>query len=225
MTDAAIIAGALVDMKNVSTHKCMRLIIDVPAENALKVIAAFGWPTMVNPVSVAVARLRENANELDEGLRQSAGTEQLSSGAGEQIFSDERLSRIAQRASPVSEPDGQLSHSSANRNRTAEITTTPRPDQSVGVPAGADKPPKSPAQIAGYLCTLGSFQTFLRERFTDQWVPNAIAGRSKEEVAKETLYDICTVTSRTQLTKDNTEWNALQLAYKLWEREAEVVPA
>lgn len=84
---------------------------------------------------------------------------------------------------------------------------------------------RSPAQVAGYLCTLGSFQEFLREKFTDQWVPNAVAGRSKEDVAKETLYDICAVTSRTQLTKDNTEWHALQLAYRLWEKEAEVVPA
>lgn len=85
--------------------------------------------------------------------------------------------------------------------------------------------PKSPAQIAGYLCTLGSFQTFLRERFTDQWVPNAKTGRTKEEVAKETLYDICAVTSRTQLTDANTEWHALQLAFRLWENHPELEEA
>jgi hypothetical protein len=174
MTDAAIIAGSLVDAKNVNTHKVMRLIIDVPAENALKVIAAFGWPTMVNPVCVAVARLNEVPAPSVRGASSSGERE------------------------PVSDP---------------------------GSLAERGHPKKSPAQIAGYLCTLGSFQEFLRERFTDQWVPNALSGRSREEIAKETLYDICTVTSRTQLTKDNTEWLALQLAFKLWQTEAEVVPA
>jgi hypothetical protein len=170
MQDAAVISGSLVDAKNVNTHKVMRLIIDVPAENALKVIAAFGWPTMVNPVSVAVARL------------------------------------------------GEARPGSANAAEEAQ-------EHPEGAALAARSPAKSQGQIAGYLCTLGSFQTFLRERFTDQWVPNAIAGRDKEDVAKETLYDICTVTSRRDLTKDNTEWLALQLAFKLWEREAEVVPA
>lgn len=58
MNDARAITGSLVDVRNVNTHKCVRLIIDVPAENALKVISAFGWATMVNPVPVAVARLQ-----------------------------------------------------------------------------------------------------------------------------------------------------------------------
>jgi hypothetical protein len=110
-------------------------------------------------------------------------------------------------------------------NDQSKSDTPPRLESNAS--AGADKPKKSPAQIAGYLCTLGSFQEFLRIKFTDQWVDNAqrANGGSKEEVAKETLYDICAVTSRTQLTKDNTEWLALQLAFRLWETEAEVVPA
>jgi len=57
MTDRAIIDGSLVDVRNVNQHKCVRLIIDVPAERARQVIDAFGWPTMVSPVSVAIARL------------------------------------------------------------------------------------------------------------------------------------------------------------------------
>ncbi len=51
------IDGNLVDVKNVNTHKCVRLVIDVPAERAASIIAVFGWPTMVDPVPVAVARL------------------------------------------------------------------------------------------------------------------------------------------------------------------------
>jgi hypothetical protein len=183
MQDAAIISGSLVDVRNVGTHKSVKLTIHVPEELAMKVVAAFGWPTGAAPVLVAIACL------------------------------DDKLPRRV-----VDKPPAE---------------TSPRPmTPEIGVSAGDDKPPdlvlrreKSPAQIAGYLCTLGSFQTFLREKFTDQWVPNAVPGRSKEDVAKETLYDICTVTSRTQLTKDNTEWHALQLAFRLWENHPELEDA
>lgn len=54
---AAIIEGALVDAKNVAAHKCVRLSIDVPAELGAQIVKAFGWPTMAEPVHVAVARL------------------------------------------------------------------------------------------------------------------------------------------------------------------------
>jgi hypothetical protein len=53
----AAIQGSLVDAKNVAAHKCVRLSIDVPAELAKQVIDAFGWPTMAEPVPVAIARL------------------------------------------------------------------------------------------------------------------------------------------------------------------------
>jgi hypothetical protein len=55
--NAAAVAGSLIDVKNVNTHKVVRLSIDVPAEEAAKVLQAFGWPTAVNPIPVAVARL------------------------------------------------------------------------------------------------------------------------------------------------------------------------
>lgn len=60
MTKAAI-AAQLIDIKNVSVHKCVRLTIDVPAEQAMAVINAFGWPTSVDPVPVAIARLNTDA--------------------------------------------------------------------------------------------------------------------------------------------------------------------
>ncbi len=53
----AAIEGQLVSIKNVSTHKSACLTIHVPEEYALKVIEAFGWPTMVAPVHVAIARM------------------------------------------------------------------------------------------------------------------------------------------------------------------------
>lgn len=57
MNKPAAIVANLVDVKNVFTHKCVRLVIDVPAEQAPLVIETFGWPTMVSPVPVAIARL------------------------------------------------------------------------------------------------------------------------------------------------------------------------
>jgi hypothetical protein len=51
--DEAVIDGALVDVRNVNQHKCVRLIVDVPAERAREVIE----------VSVAIARLTEQASQ------------------------------------------------------------------------------------------------------------------------------------------------------------------
>lgn len=56
--DKAAIYGSLVDVRNVNQHKCVRMLIDVPAEHAPMVMEAFGWPTMANPVPVAIARLQ-----------------------------------------------------------------------------------------------------------------------------------------------------------------------
>lgn len=60
---ALIIQGSLVDAKNVAAHKCVRLSIDVPAELGAQIVKTFGWPTMAEPVSVAVARLNAEAVE------------------------------------------------------------------------------------------------------------------------------------------------------------------
>jgi hypothetical protein len=57
MKNAAAISAQLVDMRNVGTHKVLRLTLHVPEEQALQAIAAFGWPTGVNPVAVAIAAL------------------------------------------------------------------------------------------------------------------------------------------------------------------------
>ena len=57
MDKPAAIAGSLVDVRNVGTRACVRLAIEVPAEQAPLVLAAFGWPTGAEPVPVAIARL------------------------------------------------------------------------------------------------------------------------------------------------------------------------
>lgn len=57
MTDRAALQGSLVDIRNVGTHKSVKLTIHVPEELTEHVIELFGWPTAVKPVSVALARL------------------------------------------------------------------------------------------------------------------------------------------------------------------------
>src|ERR1019366_1422927 len=57
MSEPAAIIASLVDVRNIAEHSSVVLKIHVPQERALEVIAAFGWPTGANPVSVAIARL------------------------------------------------------------------------------------------------------------------------------------------------------------------------
>jgi len=58
-----VIQGMLVDVKNINAHKCVRLSIDVSAELGAEIVSAFGWPTMVDPVNVVVARLNDAVAE------------------------------------------------------------------------------------------------------------------------------------------------------------------
>lgn len=64
MTAPAAITAQLVDVRNVAAHKSVRLELHVPAEQAGLVMAAFGWPTMADPVPVALARLHSPAEPI-----------------------------------------------------------------------------------------------------------------------------------------------------------------
>jgi hypothetical protein len=177
MTEAAIISGSLVDVRNVGTHKSVKLTIHVPEELAMQVMKAFGWPTGVNPVEVAIARLEQ----------------------------------------PVSRPVSQ-----AEKQPGSEIGPQPSPVR-------ADKPKRSIAQRAGMLCNDTLFHAFLRERFADEWHDSLIrSGGPKaivSQVAAHTVRTICNVTSRKDINEANTEWHALQLAYEMWVRVPDMVPA
>jgi hypothetical protein len=61
MTAPAAISAQLVDIRNVGMHKCIKLTIHVPVEQAALVTQAFGWPTMAEPVPIALARLTNSA--------------------------------------------------------------------------------------------------------------------------------------------------------------------
>lgn len=88
MKQAAAIMGSLVDVRNVGTHKCVKLTIHVPAEHAPKVFECFGWPTGVDPVPVALARLKpesevvqDQSSERHKTLPRSADDSPLPGGA------------------------------------------------------------------------------------------------------------------------------------------------
>lgn len=103
MTDRpAAIAGSLVSMKNVGAHKSVVLTLHVPEEHALKVIEAFGWPTMANPVSVAVARLSETAeqrsNHSAQGGADSFRVSEGSRPASASPASEKRQRTLAEKA-------------------------------------------------------------------------------------------------------------------------------
>jgi hypothetical protein len=63
MDDAAVFQGALVNLKNSPTHKSVIMQIEVPEEYGEAVVRAFGWPTRVKPLAVAVARLEAAAEQ------------------------------------------------------------------------------------------------------------------------------------------------------------------
>lgn len=60
------ISAQLVDIRNVGAHKSIKLTIHVPEEQARQIVDLFGWPTMVDPVPVALARLEVMPAEQTE---------------------------------------------------------------------------------------------------------------------------------------------------------------
>lgn len=61
MADPAVFQGSLVNLKNSPTHKSVILQVEIPEEYGEAIVRAFGWPTRVKPLPVAVARLATEA--------------------------------------------------------------------------------------------------------------------------------------------------------------------
>lgn len=74
MNAPAAIQAQLVDVRNLGTEKCVKLTLHAPVEIAAQIFEAFGWPTAVNPVPVALARLDLNAAERSADRRGAATT-------------------------------------------------------------------------------------------------------------------------------------------------------
>ena len=83
----AAMFGSLVDIKNVNSHKSVRLTIDIPAEQAPEVVEMFGWPTQAQPLPVAIARMAGGWEKKEtRSLAQQAGA--LCANAVFQVFLD-----------------------------------------------------------------------------------------------------------------------------------------
>jgi hypothetical protein len=69
-----VVLGSLVDVRNLDARKAVRLTIEVPADLAVQVMDAFGWPTRRAPVPVEVVRMVETIEQKDiRSLAQQAG--------------------------------------------------------------------------------------------------------------------------------------------------------
>jgi hypothetical protein len=69
MADPAVFQGSLVNLKNSPTHKSVVLQVEVPEEYGEAIVRAFGWPTRVKPLPVAVARLEGDGEQLKQPER------------------------------------------------------------------------------------------------------------------------------------------------------------
>lgn len=54
----AAIDAQLVNARNVGCHKSVALTLHIPEERAAEFFEMFGWPTMANPIPIAIARLQ-----------------------------------------------------------------------------------------------------------------------------------------------------------------------
>ncbi len=82
------------------------------------------------------------------------------------------------------------------------------------VPVRADKARRAfseltPSQQAGIICSETAFRLFLGERFPEVWTATL-----RDPAAS--VREICKVDSRADITRDNADWSALVLAYRLW---------
>lgn len=111
---AAAISAQLVDIRNVGQHKCVKLTLHAPEEHAMAIMEAFGWPTMVAPVPVALARLgvtaagppRQISNASPAGAKRTFEDMTCAQQAG--MLSQDRAFRLflAQKFDmPIPDPD------------------------------------------------------------------------------------------------------------------------
>lgn len=203
MNKPAAIAAQLVDVRNVSTHKCIRMIVEVPAEQAMAVIAAFGWPTGVDPVPVAIARLDlSNARLNGQGAVVQAPTPVEAAG-----LCGETLDRPHSYC--VAEAMG-----GPRCTKRCEVPKDCGGLPSIDKPATPRKPvaaEKRLAQRAGILCADPVFQQFLLERGSVQ--------SKNEPEATEFIYRHCGIESRRELIPGepcSMVWQSLHSEFEAW---------
>jgi len=118
MSAPAAITAQLVDVRNVGMHKCIKLTLHVPAELAGQVMAAFGWPTSVDPVPVALARLNLNG----DGTASLSGGEAVTPAGGGLPARPKERNKLSQQAGACcSDPRFQKWLGAIDRDEAANI--------------------------------------------------------------------------------------------------------
>lgn len=202
MSKPSAIAASLVNMRNVGSHKSVALTIHVPEEQAHAVIEAFGWPTMANPVPIAIARLTEGCQEPQSASVERPDLTGMTPGPLDLPFipgtayvhfapdaSEEEIEAAKEWARRINEMEAQ--------KKTAESA----------------KPKPAPAvQQAGIVCKEPAFWAFLGSFIYHE-------GPIDEAHAAEFVRRWCCVKSRAEITPGSEaehRWNELFLAYGEW---------
>lgn len=81
-----------------------------------------------------------------------------------------------------------------------------------------------PAQQAGILCADKSFQKFLGGYIVDADGPIRQKQTIDEGFAAQAIRSLCKVRSRTEITRDNSDWTKIVTNYRAWMREPKIVP-
>lgn len=110
--------------------------------------------------------------------------------------------------------------------------TTDQPASAASIPdtgAGAGRV-KTPAQMAGFLCTLPAFQRFLVETHSSRWnnAASSAVAFDPETIAAYVVRQWCGVYSRADIILGSQAARALNELlgqFRAWEKEAEVVPS
>lgn len=215
---AAAIAAQLVDMRNVGTHKVLKLTIHIPEEQALAAIAAFGWPTGVDPVPIAIARMKTEKEVMPpESTKQSTETpprqQETVDGAKTPTCQPPYGENCTE---PFNWDDGVPYCDTCGRFRSNEAHHR------------VAKAPKTKtawrdmrlANQAGILCDKPAFQKFLTETYSDSHNPFTA------ESAVLFVRDHCGVKSRSHISPFATrgaKWKELFNEYSRWMHEPEMV--
>ena len=173
------ITASLVDVRNIAAHKCVRLEIHVPVEQAGEVMGAFGWPTMVDPVPVALARLDLSAakQQAREDGPDTRGV--LNVGLEHIEYEQEQKTRRKMTDLPI-------------------------------------------AQRAALICQREAFWNFLKRKYDINWsiaMNSEESLPSNEDVAKFSIYDLCGIKSRSDLSCDDEAartFCGIELEFNAW---------
>lgn len=136
MSKVPAIQGSLVDARNIAVHKTLRLLVDVPVESASHVLELFGWPTMANPIPVALAPLNPAAITAQDGERMSPQAAGGHARAG--ALSQESRSEIATKAANGRWKGGKLSKEAALLCQTGAFHTFLK-EQAMEIASDADE--------------------------------------------------------------------------------------